>query len=232
MFPAFSIGNSGPSCGSAGSPGDYPESFASGSVDSSGVIAYDSSRGPGSFTGASVKPDLTAPGVAVCSTVPDDDYTCGYSGTSMASPHTAGAVALLWSASPVLRMDIEGTKALLRNTANPNVPDAGTCGGPTELQALVPNYTYGYGYLDVFAAMKEAVVYDIPWISENPETGSVPGGNSLDVDILFDATGLATGVYTGTLRITHNDPLTGNVDVPVTLTVTNQWNVYLPLVLQ
>lgn len=219
IFPAFSAGNAGPACGSAGSPGDYPESFASGMVDSSGVIDSGSSRGPGVFPGADIKPDLAAPGVAVCSTVPDDSYTCGYTGTSMASPHTAGAVALIWSANPNLRLDIDATKQLLRDTANPNVPDEGNCGAPTKLNALVPNYTYGYGYLDVLKAMQESIVYDISWLSEDPETGVVaPDGTQL-VDVTFDATGLSTGTYTGTLRIMHNDPLTGKMDIPVTLHV-------------
>ena len=45
IFPAFSGGNSGPSCGSAGSPGDDEQAFASGSFDINNVIASTSGRG-------------------------------------------------------------------------------------------------------------------------------------------------------------------------------------------
>jgi len=218
IFPSFSAGNAGPGCATAGSPGDNPESFASGMHDIAGVIDSGSSRGPGGF-GDNLKPDLAAPGVSICSTIPGDAYTCGYSGTSMAAPHTSGAVALLWSGNPYLAGDIDATRDLLTSTANPNVPDEGNCGKPADVTGIVPNYTYGWGYLDVFAAMEEAMVYDIPWLILDPVTGTVAADSSLVVDVTFDATDLSAGVYTGTVRVLHNDPLVGNIDLPVTLTV-------------
>ena len=63
IFPAFSAGNAGPACGTAASPGDYPQAFAAGSTDSLDVIALTSARGPSSFAG--IKPNVTAPGVSV-----------------------------------------------------------------------------------------------------------------------------------------------------------------------
>lgn len=149
IFPAFSAGNDGIyGCGTIGTPGDYQESFASAAHDSSGTIADFSSRGP-SFFGATpyTKPNISAPGVNVCSSVPGDAWSCIYSGTSMASPHTAGAVALLWACSPDLRGDIDATIQVLQSTAG--TTPAGDCGAPPSGQG---NYTYGYGHLDVLAA--------------------------------------------------------------------------------
>jgi len=70
----------------------------------------------------------------------------------MASPHVAGAVALLWSSNPELIGQIEMTAWLLQQTATPRTTAEG-CGGdsPTE----VPNNTYGYGRLDVYAASRQ-----------------------------------------------------------------------------
>ncbi len=148
IFPAFSAGNQGPTCGTLLSPGDYQESFATAAHDSGGTIASFSSRGPSAF-GATpyTKPNISAPGVNVCSSVPTNGWSCGYSGTSMASPHTAGAVALLWACSPDLRGDIDATIQALQGTAG--TAPAGDCGAPPSGQG---NYTYGYGYLDVLAA--------------------------------------------------------------------------------
>jgi uncharacterized repeat protein (TIGR01451 family) len=106
---------------------------------------------------------------------------------------------------------------VLRTTADGNVPDSGNCGQP--LNALVPNYTYGYGYLDVFAAVKKSVTYDVPWLRESPVTGTVASLGTQGVAVVFDSTGLTPGVYTATLVIQHNDPLGGQVRIPVTMTV-------------
>lgn len=148
IFPAFSIGNSGPTCGTAGSPGDYPESFASGAVSSTGVIASFSSRGPSKLGG--IKPDIAAPGVGVRSSVPTDAYA-SYSGTSMASPHSAGAVALFWSAAPGYLGKISNTEQIILNSASP-VASSENCGGISGS----PNNTYGYGLLDVYQAVLDA----------------------------------------------------------------------------
>ena len=149
IFPAFSAGNTGvDGCTTIGSPGDYQESFASAAHDLSRTIAGFSSRGPSVFGhDPYTKPNISAPGVSICSTVPANGWNCGYSGTSMASPHTAGAVALLWSCNPSLVGQIDTTFKLLQN--NTDTAPAGTCGAPPDGQG---NYTYGYGYLNVLSA--------------------------------------------------------------------------------
>jgi subtilisin family serine protease len=148
IFPAFSAGNSGPSCGSLGSPGDYQESFATANHMDTRVISSTSSRGPSTFgDNPYTKPNISAPGTGINSSFLGGGYT-SISGTSMASPHVAGAVALLWSCNPSLIGNISTTFELLQDTAD-SPTDEGNCGAPTDGKG---NFTYGYGYLNVFAA--------------------------------------------------------------------------------
>ena len=167
IFPAFSAGNSGPACSSLGSPGDYQESFASAAHSSSRTIASFSSRGPGDFgDNPYTKPNISAPGDYICSSVPGSGWDCTYSGTSMASPHSAGAVALLWSCNSSLIGNMEAIFEVLQDTADP--APAGTCGAPADGEG---NYTYGYGYLNVLAAGQ--------WVcSAGTITGSVTSASS------------------------------------------------------
>lgn len=146
IFPAFSNGNAGPGCGTSGSPGDYPGSYSSGAFGSDGAIASFSSRGAG--PGGIVKPNIAAPGVNVRSSVPGGEYA-SFSGTSMASPHTAATVALLWSAAPSLAGDVAQTEALLDGTAQDT--DNAQCGG-----TAADNNVFGEGRLDALAAVNSA----------------------------------------------------------------------------
>ena len=133
IFVEVSAGNSGPSCSSVtDAPAIYSASFSTGAIDISNVLASFSSRGPSTFyTPNLLKPNISAPGVNVRSTTPSSDSSFGsMSGTSMAGPHVVGVVALLWSARPQLVRDIDATKTILQNTANPGVTvSAQTCGG-------------------------------------------------------------------------------------------------------
>jgi uncharacterized membrane protein len=58
------------------------------------------------------------------------------------------------------------------------------------------------------------------WITTEPTSGTVPGGESTDVTVTMDATGLLTGTYEADLAVTSNDPVTPEVLVPVTMGVT------------
>ncbi|MFJ6635917.1 S8 family serine peptidase [Streptomyces sp. NPDC091376] len=141
IFPAFSNGNAGPSCATSGSPGDYPVSYSSGAFDINNAIASFSSRGAAQ---GGIKPNIAAPGVNVRSSVPGGYES--FSGTSMASPHTAATVALMWSAAPVLEGDVAQTEALLDSSAVDT--DDTTCGG-----TAADNNVFGEGRLDALAAV-------------------------------------------------------------------------------
>jgi len=98
-------GNSGPAMGTVASPGIAPEAVTVGAVDDAGALASFSSRG--SPDNLLIKPEISAPGVGIISTVPYSggrhSSSTGYaplSGTSMATPHVSGAAALLLQLHP------------------------------------------------------------------------------------------------------------------------------------
>ena len=142
IVPVFAAGNSGPSEETVGTPGGYPHSFAVGATDDEDDIAYFSSKGPIAWGGQQyIKPDVSAPGVDIFSLNKANGYTL-MSGTSMATPHVAGVVALMLQANPELSVaDIE---MILKNTS----VDQGDAG---------MDNTYGQGRVDAFAAVSTAL---------------------------------------------------------------------------
>jgi len=161
IFVVVSAGNAGPSCSTVeDAPAIYNASFSVGSISpTSNNLSSFSSRGPSLFyTPNLLKPNISAPGSGIRSSTRTSDTSYGsMSGTSMAGPHVAGVVALLWSARPQLERNIEATKTLLQNTANPNVnitTGTQTCGGTPSTQ--IPNNSFGYGRVDVLAAVNAA----------------------------------------------------------------------------
>ena len=95
IVPIFSVGNAGlfadASPGSASAPANYPESIAVGATDANDDLAWFSLRGPSER--GDLKPDISAPGVAIRSSIPGptwDTFDYGlYNGTSMAAPQVA-----------------------------------------------------------------------------------------------------------------------------------------------
>lgn len=143
IFPAFANGNAGPGEGTVSAPGNYPESFAVGATDQNDMVANFSSRGPSPY--GEIKPEIAAPGVGIRSSIPGGGYGAA-SGTSMATPHVAGTVALLVSANANLTVD--EMEQILLETAVPRTdsqyPDS-------------PNNGYGHGLLSAFDAVAAVI---------------------------------------------------------------------------
>jgi subtilisin family serine protease len=176
LAPAFQIlhtagimmvaaaGNDGPACATAiDPPANSGDVFTVGASDDLDALASFSSRGP---AGGILKPDITAPGWLVRSSIPGGKYTIS-AGTSIAAPHVTGAVALLWSAFPELIGDIDRTEDILRRSALAvtvgqecgAMQDQGIpclCGGDS--LSGVPNNSYGSGILRVDAAYAELIL--------------------------------------------------------------------------
>lgn len=139
IVPVFASGNPGGYCGGVNAPGAYCDVVAVGATDSTDTVADFSGRGP-SPEGC-IRPLVSAPGVGVYSALPGGGYG-SMSGTSMATPHVTGALALL------ARKAGSGERAVkaLVDTAR-RIP-SNACGENPD----VPNNAYGWGRIDVKAA--------------------------------------------------------------------------------
>ncbi|WP_410598324.1 S8 family peptidase [Amycolatopsis sp. lyj-90] len=138
-------GNSGPGDRTVTTPGAATSALTVGAVGRDNAIAWFSSRGP-RLRDAAVKPEITAPGVGIVAARAgdtamgepvDDSYTAA-SGTSMATPHVAGAAAILLQQQPGI------TWRELKNTLVTTAKDVG-----------LRWYEQGAGLLDVARAVSQ-----------------------------------------------------------------------------
>jgi subtilisin family serine protease len=109
-------------------------------------LASFSSRGP---IQGRIKPDIAAPGANIISCAGSGNSYRSASGTSMAAPTVAGAFALLWSAVPELKRDVQRTAEIFFKSAVPQQT--------TECQSKgIPNNLFGWGSLNVEKAIEIA----------------------------------------------------------------------------
>jgi serine protease AprX len=129
------MGNSGPSAATLTPPADAFDILSCGAVDANGTIASFSSRGP--TADGRMKPEVCARGVSTfCATTASDASYGSVSGTSLSTPLIAGAAALLIQARPTFPPTL--IRQALMQTAS---------------QALTPNNNYGWGIINLEAAL-------------------------------------------------------------------------------
>jgi subtilisin family serine protease len=191
--------NYGPSCSTVEDPpGIYAETYSVGALNTgTDTIASFSSRGPVTIDGSGrMKPDISAPGTNTrsASNTSDNAYTIA-SGTSMATPHIAGAMALLWSAVPSLLNQIDPSRTALNNAAvHINTTQCSSTGSP--------NNVFGWGRVDILAAVTSGSPTPTPTVTPTPTAGP----------ITLNAKGRAVGGI-NTSRLKWSGATSSNIDV-------------------
>ena len=160
VIPVAAIGNGGP--GSTGNPGNIWGVFGVGATDindnvaswSSGAVVTWPSPPPtwpffDMYPSTYIKPDVSAPGVSITSAVPGGGYEA-WSGTSMATPHVSGTVALMLQAAGWLYRDIPDTPEQIYLMLNSTAIDFGSPGQDTR---------YGWGRIDAYEAVRKAMEF-------------------------------------------------------------------------
>ncbi len=175
----------------------YPASYDVDNIIS--VAATDHNDELASFSSYGLQTvDLGAPGVSVLSSVPNNGYS-SFNGTSMASPHVAGAIALTWSQAPFLSgMQM---KAIVMEQVDPI--------------ADLANITVTGGRLNVLNMVQNT----IGWIATDIRSGVINPGASEQVTISFNASGTYGGTYLADLVVNTNDPANNESKVILKMTV-------------
>ncbi|MET9227581.1 S8 family peptidase [Lentzea sp. NPDC003310] len=218
----IAAGNSGPGSRTIGSPGTADAALTVGAVDDQNRIAEFSSRGP--TASGTLKPDLTAPGVGIVAALHSDgrigapvvDGYTSLDGTSMATPHVAGAAALLRQQHP----DLTGTALKARLT-----------GSTTPTADLTP-FEQGTGRVDVAKLIKQNVTSSPTSVSfgahQWPHAGepaltqeitySNAGTEAVTLDLSADTNGTLFSVSPATLVV----PAGGSAKATVTADIAKQ----------
>lgn len=227
IIPVFAAGNSGPGSGTVGSPGDYPIVIAVGATDNGDNVANFSSRGPAPNTSPYndttywsrpdwnyIKPDISAPGAGIRSSVPNGGYDT-WDGTSMATPHVTGVIALMFELNPTL--DYYTVYDILTNYGVDQPSQGGS----------YPNNDYGWGRINALKVIENTPTLDEPFIkpvaftiddASGDNDGIADPGESVNLFVRLKNLGLDATNVNATLTvldtgvtITDNSSAYGNI---------------------
>ena len=222
----FAAGNEGPYPSTIRTPADRITTdyncFSVGAINPGDPllnVAAFSSRGPSGCDGVTIKPEVTAPGVGIRSASRTGGYV-SMSGTSMATPHVSGAVAILRQFNP------SATPAQIKEALMFSARDLGTQGEDND---------YGWGIIDI----RKALYFMPPPVGIFPVVvsvnisgnGIVDPGEAFGVDLILENLGRPASDINVNLISLHPDVqvLTGGINVGFfdhidTITV-GSWNV-------
>jgi subtilisin family serine protease len=206
VIPTIAAGNEfdGFGDGSIQSPGSASKAITAAAVTKADFIAPFSSAGPTPVSLA-FKPDVSAPGVSILSSVPLRVGTWAqFSGTSMAAPHVAGAAALLRERHP--GWSVAQIKSALVTTGDPVYADAN--------RVEVPTTREGGGVIDLPRA-------DNPLVFAQPADlsfGLVKVGAKASRSISLTDAGGGAGAWSASVRL-QGSPAGVSVAVPGSITV-------------
>lgn len=162
------------------------------STDETDKLSYFSNRG-------TISVDLAAPGSNILSLRPGGQYGTS-SGTSMATPHVAGAAALLLGRNPTMKPVL--IKQLLMF-------------GSDSLATLSGKVSSN-GRLNAYRALKATVP---KWLQPQLTSGTIAVGGGQIAPLALSTTSLAPGRYSQMIAVSSNDPSRPVVDVPIVLRV-------------
>ena len=179
----------------------YPASYDCANVisvaasDSNDKLAYFSCYGKTTV-------DIAAPGVNILNLLPNNRIG-NLSGTSMATPHVAGAAALILSQNP--SAGHQDMKNILMNTVDPIAAFKGKMVAEGRLNLL-----------------KVVEATGSKWLSVSPSQGTVGVGKEVRINVNVDATQLVAGQRKAIVAFSTNDPTAKTIELPVTVKVTGE----------
>jgi subtilisin family serine protease len=175
----FSAGNEGPDSLSIRNPAnratDSLTNFAVGALNNAfDDIWFSSSKGPSDCDSSSIKPNVTAPGQSIKSSVPGNSYLY-FQGTSAAAPHVSGAVAILRQKNP------DATADEIKNALLASCDDMGTLG---------PDNTYGWGRINIMEALRQIETISEPSLQVADLTyPEINPGDRIELDLALKNVG-------------------------------------------